>query len=130
MKRIAIAIALFASLAMPAVAQVYKCKEGGTTVFSAQPCGADAQKLNVRPAAGAGSYDPAAATANTMIATGRVAVGMTPAQVRGSWGAPNKINQSLYASGSTEQWIYYRDAAHIQAQYVHFRNGVVSSVYD
>lgn len=79
---------------------------------------------------GVGSYDPAASIANQNIATGRVGPGMTPRQVRASWGAPHKINSSLHASGSTEQWIYYRDEQHIRAQYVHFSNGVVSSVSD
>lgn len=128
MKRIALAFALAALVAAPAVAQVYKCQQGGVTVFSGAPCGADSKKMDVKPAAGAGVYDPDAANANTMIATGRVTIGMTTAQVRGSWGAPSKINKSLYASGSTEQWIYYRDPDHIHSQYVHFRNGVVTSV--
>lgn len=116
--------------ALPAAVQVYKCKDGTTTVFSSQPCGANAVAIDVKPAAGAGSYNPAASIANQNIATGRVGPGMTPRQVRASWGAPHKINSSIHASGSTEQWIYYRDEQHIRAQYVHFSNGVVSSVSD
>ena len=42
--------ALIAITATPTAAQVYKCKEGGTTVFSAQPCGAGSQAIDVRPA--------------------------------------------------------------------------------
>ena len=126
----ALVATLVFAVSLPAGAQVFKCKEGSTTVFSATPCGVDSKKIEVRPAAGAGVYDPAAATANTLIATGRVATGMTAAQVRGSWGAPSKINRSVYASGTTEQWIYYRDDQHIRAQYVHFSNGIVSSVSD
>ena len=38
--------ALAALIAMPASGQVYKCKEGGTTVFSAQPCGAGSQAID------------------------------------------------------------------------------------
>lgn len=33
-------------------AQVYKCRDGGTTVFSATPCAADAKPIDVRPASG------------------------------------------------------------------------------
>ena len=41
-------------VALPAGAQVYKCKEGATTVFSATPCATDARQIDVRPASGAG----------------------------------------------------------------------------
>ena len=37
-----ILIATLITLAAPAHAQVYKCKEGATTVFSAQPCAPNA----------------------------------------------------------------------------------------
>lgn len=55
--------ALAALIAMPASGQVYKCKEGGTTVFSAQPCGAGSQAIDVRPASGASRAAPAPAQA-------------------------------------------------------------------
>ncbi|WP_395504659.1 hypothetical protein [Ectopseudomonas hydrolytica] len=41
-------------------AQVFKCKQGGTTVFSATPCGDDAEAIQVRPANVVGSVAPAA----------------------------------------------------------------------
>lgn len=41
---------------VPATAQVYKCKEGATTVFSSIPCAADARRIDVRPAAGGGGH--------------------------------------------------------------------------
>lgn len=125
-----VVVALLCCAAVAAEAQVYKCKEGATTVFSSVPCGSEAVSVQVRPATGAGVYDPDSAVVNRNIATGRVGTGMTPREVRAAWGAPSKINTSLYASGSVEQWVYYRDAQHIRAQYVHFRNGVVSSVTD
>ena len=40
------------------------------------------------------------------ILAGRVVLGMTAAQVRASWGAPNAINQTIGPSGVTEQWVY------------------------
>ncbi|QDF95175.1 hypothetical protein CJ010_00715 [Azoarcus sp. DD4] len=57
MKHILFVAALAAAL--PAHAQVFKCQEGGKTVFSDRPCHAEAKPLDVKPAAGA--YDPAAA---------------------------------------------------------------------
>lgn len=52
MKLLIATAAVFA--AVPASAQVYKCKEGATTVFSATPCATDARQIDVRPASGAG----------------------------------------------------------------------------
>lgn len=48
---------LFVSVS--AWAQVYKCSEGGKTVFSDRPCGEAASRVDVRPSTG--SYDPDAA---------------------------------------------------------------------
>ena len=131
MNRILIVI-LTAAAASAAQAQVYKCKDAsGTTGFSSQPCAPDAKPIEVKPASGKGGpVDEMTAINNRRIASGRVGPGMTAAQVRGAWGAPHKINQSFYSSGVTEQWIYYRDENHIRAQYVHFSNGIVSSVSD
>ena len=132
MNRLSFALIAAAFTAAPVSAQVYKCKDaGGTTVYSAQPCAIDAKPIDVRPASGQGGpVNELAAANNRRIATGRVGPGMTAAQVRASWGSPHKINQSVYTSGVAEQWIYYRDANHIRAQYVYFQNGVVSSVSD
>lgn len=47
-----VALAILAALPPPAAAQVYKCKIGGTTVFSGQPCQPDAKPIDVRPASG------------------------------------------------------------------------------
>lgn len=44
----------------PAWGQVYKCKEGATTVFSAMPCAVGARPIEVKPASGA-SRPPAVA---------------------------------------------------------------------
>lgn len=38
-----------------AAAQVYKCTESGRTIYSGQPCAADAAPITVTPAAGHGS---------------------------------------------------------------------------
>lgn len=47
-----------ALVASPAFGQVYKCKDGaGKTVFSDQPCGGNAQAIDVRPSRGATPAD-------------------------------------------------------------------------
>ncbi|MCK6396052.1 DUF4124 domain-containing protein [Zoogloea sp.] len=56
MKQLLVLAALLC--AVPAAAQVYKCKEGATTVFSAQPCSPTAQAVDVRPASGASRHSP------------------------------------------------------------------------
>lgn len=42
-------------IATAAHAQIYKCRIDGQTVFADRPCAADAQPLDVRPAAGRGT---------------------------------------------------------------------------
>ena len=51
-------VLLAVMLCSHAGAQVYKCAEGGTTVYSERPCGASAKAITVRPASG---HAPAAA---------------------------------------------------------------------
>lgn len=64
-----------AALISPAQAQqVFKCSEGGKTVFSDRPCGETAREIDVRPPRG--GYDPGAAArirAQTQGATSRFA---------------------------------------------------------
>ena len=40
------------ALSMNVFAEIYKCKEGSTTVFSATPCAVGAKPIDVRPASG------------------------------------------------------------------------------
>lgn len=60
MKRIVVALLL--CIAGPAVAQVYKCKDGNTTVFSSTPCAVEARPIDVRPASGASRQSSASPT--------------------------------------------------------------------
>lgn len=55
MKKTAVILAAIAAIALPAQAQVFKCQEGGKTVFSDRPCHANAAPLPVTPAVG---HDP------------------------------------------------------------------------
>jgi hypothetical protein len=52
----------------------------------------------------------------------KVFLGMTPAQVRAAWGAPERINRTLTRSGEHEQWVYGL------GQYLYFENGQLSSI--
>jgi len=61
-----------------------------------------------------------------LIVDGKVAPGMNQEMVRLAWGEPERVNRSIFASGTTEQWVYEREK--FKAQYVHFRDGIVSSV--
>lgn len=50
----AILLAVVSAVCLPAHAQVYKCQEGGKTVFSDRPCGAGAKVIDASPATGEG----------------------------------------------------------------------------
>jgi uncharacterized protein DUF4124 len=60
MSRLSLALAAFA-ISLPAHAQVYKCVEGGRTIYSQAPCAANSQSTTIRrsgpsgPAPGAAS---------------------------------------------------------------------------
>lgn len=60
------------------------------------------------------------------IEEGKVGVGMTPEQVRLSWGNPDDINRTVADYGTREQWVYERGGT--DRQYVYFRDDVVSSI--
>jgi hypothetical protein len=55
----------------------------------------------------------------------KIYLGMTPEQVRASWGEPDDINRTLSTYGTKEQWVY-RDAD----AYVYFRDGRVTTIQD
>lgn len=112
--------------ALPAAAQVYKCPDAtGRTVIQQVPC-AGGQKIDVKPATGAGTSDPDELRILQAIATARLTRGMTAAQVRSAWGAPTKINRSVGSYGVHEQWVY--DRGNFRAQYVYLENGKVTGI--
>jgi len=59
------------------------------------------------------------------ILDGEVCVGMTPEDVKASWGNPRTINSSGGEYGSAEQWCYH-DSKH-DGTYLYFRNGALTS---
>ena len=106
-------------------AQAYRCKDAaGKVSYQEAPCQADqAQKeVEIKKAAPLSEDDQRILKAT---ASGKVTRGMTAAQVRSSWGAPTKINQSTGSYGVHEQWVY--DRGNFRAQYVYLQNGVVTS---
>jgi hypothetical protein len=62
-----------------------------------------------------------AATAD-LVAAGQIVVGMTPAMVRMSWGAPEHVNATTTGGGSREQWVYG------SGYYVYLEGGRVTSI--
>lgn len=115
------AVTLLAALAFPAHAQVYTCKEGSSTVYSSQPCGANARAIEVKPASGA--VRPPAPIPRAADLT----IGMEAASAARAWGEPSRVNRSTTARGKSEQWVY-RDG-HV-TRYLYFTNGKLTAIYD
>jgi len=51
----------------------------------------------------------------------KIQIGMSSSGVRGSWGAPSKINRS---SHGPDQWVYYGET---RSRYVYIKDGCVTS---
>lgn len=151
------AIALFftlSALAGPSQAQVFRCEQDGNTVFSDQPCGDDAESVELRDNRIGGSFDqnlPAqeapdpgeqaeesepeeeAGTCRFINSTDlrrylvreQVVRGMTREHVRRAFGNPPETYTS-----PQEVWIYqtrYYGALY-ELTYVYFRDGCVERV--
>jgi hypothetical protein len=54
-----------------------------------------------------------------------VFVSMLAEDARKSWGAPTRINSSVWAGGRSEQCVYDRGSS--RSQYIYVRDGIVSS---
>lgn len=133
----AVALVVFS---VNAEARVYTCEVGGKKVFQSTPCAAgDApMELHVPKAGEPGGFDHVQyyreqnrkleeeKAIEDAIRGKRVRLGMTKDQVIRSWGKPDKINRSVYESGSSEQWVYRVDR--VESQYVYFRGGVVTGI--
>jgi hypothetical protein len=119
--RLALALVLGAGPSAIAYADVYRCTEGGKTVYSDQRCQGAAEATVPVPARGA---DPSAIGPQSEANMGRIAVGQTPLQVEMAWGRPKAKSVDIGAA-RTEQWIYDRQDG---TAYVYFRDGIVSSV--
>ncbi len=141
-------------LAVPAQAQVFRCEQDGNTVFSDQPCGEDAESVELRDNRIGGSFnqnlpaqeppDPEeqeeesepeeeAGTCRFINSTDlrrylvreQVVQGMTREHVRRAFGNPPETYTS-----PQEVWIYqtrYYGALY-ELTYVYFRDGCVERV--
>jgi hypothetical protein len=122
LSRRCIAAAIFAACAYSiASAEVFRCTEGGKTVYSDRPCQADAATTVLVPPR---STDPVAINPQHEANLGRLAIGQTPLQVEMVWGRPKAKNIDTGSSGRTEQWVYERPDGTF---YVYFRGGLVSN---
>jgi Domain of unknown function (DUF4124) len=114
-------IVLGCCLTSHAAGQVYRCTEGGKTVYSDRPCPGGATVSIPAPSQ---SADPASGNPQYESNMGRIVVGQTARQVELAWGRPKAKNVDTGSSGRTEQWVYERPTG---TAYVYFREGVVSS---
>ncbi|ACL71477.1 hypothetical protein Tgr7_0379 [Thioalkalivibrio sulfidiphilus HL-EbGr7] len=137
--------------------QVYRCEVNGQTVFSQTPCAPEAEAIRTEPTAPSAAprglrpgeiqnlrqqssrTDRERARAAEHNASERdrarleeatrarqVVPGMTPEQVRRAWGSPSRVNVTDSRYSYNEQWVYERE--NYRRDYVHFRNGLVTSV--
>lgn len=61
------------------------------------------------------------------IAAQKVMIGMSADEVKRSWGLPSKVNRTINAAGTSEQWVYYW-GSYGNAGYVYLNDGVVTTI--
>lgn len=125
--------ALLIAAGMPAHAQVYKCTEGGKTVYSQEPCAENAKILDIRRAPPRpGSLQEkmeqreAYIRANpgipevyqAAIRGGVVIPGMSAEQAIAAMGEPIKRNLTQTRYGSRWQWVYGTDIRYRRYLYI------------
>ena len=145
LKEVIISIMLLLALQATANAAVYKCTINGQAVFSDEPCGEDAKKLDHQPAPAIGGrfdtgtdaefYEPEKRASEStsdpcpyinstrmrrLQIENKITRGMKPADVRRSWGSPSSVR----TGGSSTQWAYHYPGG--SANYVYFKHGCVS----
>lgn len=121
-------------------AQINKCTVDGKVQYQATPCPGVSQTVNLSGAGKANPTSPATnyykkeaarlahtERINEAIALRKVLIGMTEDELVQSWGNPSKKNKTMSASGTSEQWVYYRRDIG-DTQYVYVTNGVVTTV--
>lgn len=124
------ALAIGVSLAAVAHGQVYRCTgPDGGTVFQDLPCVDPEERkegkldLRVPPPDLENAYRQ---RFEGLVATGKVAIGMTEDQARRAWGSPDKINPTITERGRREQWVYRRGPG--DSQYIYVENGEVVAI--
>lgn len=119
-KRVIFLAALLASAS--AFGDMYKCQTKGGSVYQETPC-KGGSKIDIQDTP-VNSRDSQIANA---ISLREVMVGMTREQAIRAWGKPTKINQTIGASYSSEQWVYERGQIG-RTQYLYFDNGILKSM--
>lgn len=122
MRAVAILLVLAASTSE---GQVYRCTEGGRTVYADKPCGAADATVSVPVAPPPPRAEQAASHLQLLALQKRVAIGMTPAQVELAWGKPKSVHTRTSSRGRSEMWSYGSGG---NTNYVHFDDGLVSSM--
>ncbi len=105
-------------------ADIYRCTEGGKTIYSDKPCGGDMVK-NPAPSAPVSTISPIPIDLQTEADAGRIAVGMTMKQVERAWGKPATTRMDEGAQGITERWTYIRDGEETE---IFIRSGAVAMI--
>jgi len=108
--------ALLALVVLVLAFQIRTCSDKADTAAAKQRAEQAQQAIASRKA----SIDAA-------IAAQKVLIGMSADEVRRSWGAPSKVNRTINAAGTSEQWIYSL-GAYGNAAYVYLNNGVVTTI--
>ena len=128
-RRFGIAIALgslliaIISLCDRASAEIYRCTVDGRVVYTDHPCGVQSTKIPIEPAPPARSIE--AVNLQYEANLGRIAVGMTAAQVEQAWGRPVEIATERDSGGSADHWTYNRAG---EITKISFQNGKVSKI--
>jgi hypothetical protein len=110
------------------------------TIYSQQPCAREAKTVSVtkdlptnnsHPSSSLDDLNiPQSETSENITTTASVAVGMTPDQVRQTWGTPTSVNFGKGPNGQLEQWVYEDTEGQNSNGYVYFNDGVVDSYTD
>lgn len=126
----------------PALAGTYKCENAsGRLVYQQLPCSdtQEAQELVLfadTPSGPGGGLRPGEIALynkykqrdrfSRLIQRGKIAVGMSYADVQRSWGQPTKINETISEYGTREQWVYRAEG--FETQYVYLKDGKVTAI--
>jgi hypothetical protein len=128
-RRFGIAIALgslliaIISLCDRASAEIYRCTVDGRVVYTDHPCGVQSTKIPIEPAPPARSIE--AVDLQNEANLGRIAVGMSAAQIEQAWGRPAEITIERDSGGSADHWTYNRAG---ELTKISFQNGKVSRI--
>lgn len=131
-------IVMLLATAVPAHAQIYKCQEGGRTVYAQTPCSTSAEVLNIkRSPPRPGSFEEVVVRREDYVKDhpglsevvkgailGGVAIpGMTEEQALVALGPPVDRNLTQTATMSRWQWVYRWPSG--KQYYIYIENGVV-----